>query len=1335
MKLEQIRKSVTLTGIGSEKSPYFLYLLLAIVLFGYVIPMGIYQNPTGSDVYTHMYNTMRMVDSRSLNDFYEKTYSSEYQLSDYPFGMWYFGAIVMKLTGLSSMEFLVSFSIIFLGIALTVFYIYARSLLMTQEKSILALIFFVSTPLLVLNIMNYSTNIFVSVILMTILLLTLRKASIRNFAVVLLLVFTLVFTHTGTFMFLLFFATAYFFISAFIWRKIDRNMYFIVLISLVLYISAIRIFPFVQAQYIDKGRMILSVGSWAGSALNLPVLNDLALTLYDNVFVSNNIIYAVFWACLIYAIGLILVQIRSRIDTVAQHRFYTVPIIGSITNLSHGVTMTPIWMGPIQSFLSIFGFLRLDARGKNILLSLIAAAVLPGALQGSGGTGSLREVSYLFLAVPLCAAEGFFLISDRLSSPRFLSGTSWSRLRRILPFIFYSLIFLPMIVVPIIGNLHYQPQVFGTMNEKEGLTWLGTVGNPGEGVSSFVYRERIVLYANKSIPSISPGPETSQYLQDLEKVYFSPGAMNYTDDLYSFNIKYLITSQRILKEYPDRTNFSTGSNIKLDRIYASDDGMGLYRYIGSPPAQSSTTSGRGEVVFIEGNPAIEDSGPTFIFSNDAYKVKLSHATPRIRYIGTNTKDFLQEGEIYDYVTLSWPGEAGRYIEVDLNDLTYPEVILEGNRVSYRTTVLDEHGTCWATLRVTYEFYEHAVRREITLANDWTSSERNDIMNVGLSTSILSPSQEFTIGGLTGSGPARATKHIYPSQDFITIRNRKFSDVYLKEGGSGLLVRYGDTSSHPDTISYKGEILYDYSTVTVESGSQLGPSDSVTITQFFSVGSPAEAEKNADRYTSVSPSPYPNGALPLAIAGFLQDVGGVMNTSTGGNPFSNASVIYHKILSTQDNVSQIAPKDIIGYVNSYENEYFKGPAAINTEVRTTKNLLGAKGILFSQFNYNPDAMEALSENGISYLLSYFVPPPGDGSADESVRDLRMAYIAGNRTGVVLVPVTSPDSQSLRYSTDPDTIFAQWNETLVSLDESNGIAAYIWNAGDITNPLYSDRFLDLLNTSRKLGITTVDLEVVAEHFRQMQNVSARCRLGLDSATLEISNGNKARVSGITYRVNLPGISGRCPYRVENGTISRRELAGETCRLSVSTDAGPGGEKTLIIEPEIERVRFAGAIPALYEGTNSFQVRDEPGNPVRNATIWVDGRSFESDGGGMVTFPVTRGTHTFLLEKPGFYSLQYEYDVPGNLIRYLPWLRQTQAGAAPTVVPAGSPRPMVAGTPEVTPTPSPSLMVTRTPEVTPTPSPSPMVTAPPEVTPVVSPSPTSNRTSFPSGWLPSI
>lgn len=204
----------------SGEDRFLLYFLISIFILSYILYILIFFSPSGTDVYSHMYNTQRMADSNSLDQFYEKSLIEEYRGYDYPFGLWYFGSIVMKITGLDIYTIVYIIPLILLIGTLLIYYCYAFEFTKAENQSIMSLIFLISMTTISLALLNFSTGIFVMPYLVGIFFLALRKIEWKNELLIFFLIFTLSFTHTGTFLFLITFSVAFFFIQSIDLEKI-----------------------------------------------------------------------------------------------------------------------------------------------------------------------------------------------------------------------------------------------------------------------------------------------------------------------------------------------------------------------------------------------------------------------------------------------------------------------------------------------------------------------------------------------------------------------------------------------------------------------------------------------------------------------------------------------------------------------------------------------------------------------------------------------------------------------------------------------------------------------------------------------------------------------------------------------------------------------------------------------------------------------------------------------------------------------------------------------------------------------------------------------------------
>ena len=415
---ETIKKIKYSVKDNFRKSEFFyLIFLAAILLLSYVLYVIVFASPSGTDVYTHMYNTQNMAGTDSLSEFVEKSQNLEYTGYDYPFGLWYFGSLTMKITGLDVYMIAYVIPLILIFILLGVYFCYAHELTQSSAKSLLALIFLVSMTQVAMSLLNYSTSVFVMTFLVTILFLAMRDMNWKNGVLLSIFIFILCFSHTGTFLFLTIFVIAYFLLRAALWAKFDSNFYIIIVLLLFGFVIAIGLFPFVQMQYIDKGYLVISTSEEISKVTLIPFFKDAGQIFYDSMFVDNNYVFAFLWSGLMFGAGQVLVFISSglRKRFSGEHYPFTIPFIGTFGSMPKGIVMTPFWVGPLQTLLSIFGIFKLDERGQCIALSLVFSVLIPGSLAGSGGTGSIRETFYLFLLIPVTSALGFYCIAPVLS--------------------------------------------------------------------------------------------------------------------------------------------------------------------------------------------------------------------------------------------------------------------------------------------------------------------------------------------------------------------------------------------------------------------------------------------------------------------------------------------------------------------------------------------------------------------------------------------------------------------------------------------------------------------------------------------------------------------------------------------------------------------------------------------------------------------------------------------------------------------------------------------------------------------------------------------------------
>jgi hypothetical protein len=1145
-----------------------------------------------------------------------------------------------------------------------IYFAYARQLLGRSGMGLLAVLFFLAAPLLALNMLNFTTSRFVLVFLVALVLLATREFSWRNAGLMAVLIFCLTFSHTGTYLFLLTFAGSYFILSALIWRRFEWGMYTLIVLSLFIYVFTVRVFPFIQPQYIDKGWMLLSTAEWISNKLTLGSIQTMGQIFYDNLLVSDNIVYALFWSCILYSAGTVALALSEGFTTRLKRVFHAVPILGQFRDVPHGALLAPFWMGPLQVFLSIFGFFRIDWKGKCIALSLLFSALLPGALSGEGGTGALREIYYLVLIVPVCAAAGFYFIVIKLQgkarSSKFAGNAPARRRRRkiypTLLAIFLVMVFIYLMAVPVIASIYYEQELYGSGNERENLIWLSGTGNSNEGVADVVYRDRISLYADKVVPSVPAGSETSRYSRDLAYTLFLPNGEGYADDLYTFNVKYVLVSDRILEQYGRRTrDLGVEYNWQMDRIFSSDSNFSVYRHVDSLVSEDTSGIGNGSLFFDESGRGIQELGPVFLFENDFYKIKLSSSKPLIVYYGTPTRNLFGEAALTDSITYSWTENATpRDATVDLSGLKYTVEKIGEREVLYRSYLRDPSSDeKLLTLLVTYKIYDRMVEREITLVNDWVIQRSDFGMDVWVINDVTGPYLRFSYDQKEDSKWERITKRIYPAQDMVRFKDIFFNNLYFSEGSTGIYVVYGNTSSYPTRLLYAGSTIYDYGTVVL--ASQVSPqvSQPARIINYLSIGNEKTARENVRSYSTVTRYPFPEGEIPVILTGL----------DTGNYPGESGSFLkdmeennmpYSPIGSVSS--GNLQGNGSIGIATVYDRRGYLNRAAQETKIQSLEEIPGVTGGFLTGFRFNPDTIYALASQGLHFILA---PPSADPLSVPRREDLLsslFAYYRGRETRVLLLPVLSTSSSSLTGGdTNPDTIFSRWQRALEAVSSNGGMVVFLWHTDDLGNPEFSEGFTNVSQVALEKGMTFTTPDAVASHMILLRNVSTDVKRGIDDASLDIRNHNSEPVMGLSYRVELPVLDGGCPYSGENGRIVRMKKEGESCILYAATDLEPLEEKVLRIAPSIAKKQFSITIMSLYEGNSRLRIRDGQGNPISNASVITGGRYFQSGPTGEVTLPLLRGSYTIRIEKAGYKTVEGQIQILGRIYEYLPFLKR--------------------------------------------------------------------------------
>jgi hypothetical protein len=300
------------------------------------------------------------------------------------------------------------------------------------------------------------------------------------------------------------------------------------------------------------------------------------------------------------------------------------------------------------------------------------------------------------------------------------------------------------------------------------------------------------------------------------------------------------------------------------------------------------------------------------------------------------------------------------------------------------------------------------------------------------------------------------------------------------------------------------------------------------------------------------------------------------------------------------------------------------------------------------------MKSLSGNNYNYAEMLSVPSPYGAYNLEGIRNLKFAYAGGENTGIVLIPITQPDSSTLNRRSEPNAIFSSWDDTINSARNYGGVAAFLWDPSDFGNPEFTDMFTQFVNNATSNGVTVTTPDAIARHFKQLEAIRVNVARGDDYGILHARNTGSEPVSGITYQLIMPVIGGACPYTISDGTIARSDIKDDKCRVYASFDLNAYQTKEIQVTLGIPRKNLNVNIPDLYQGKNTIKIVDGNNQPVRNASVRVDSQYYETDNKGAATFSVNSGKRTITVEKAGYNPITTTVYVQPPFYRYISFLK---------------------------------------------------------------------------------
>lgn len=1258
--------------IKVRKKYILIIFIVTIVILAYFLPTYLTKRPFGTDAYTHLVYTTYITEVDSIHDFHEllteKKLKQELEYggyTNYPFGLWLFGSLISKVTGLGPYTVASILPLVLLAITLSMFYTYTSRFLDLTKERLFSIAFLLSMPIISTYLLCYRPSVFVIPLLLSALYLSLnrKKPLLRDLVLIIMAVFCICITHTGTYMFLMLFVITYLFLYALLWGKLQREMYVLIVIILAVYASTVSLFPTIQSQYTLKSTLILTVGDFISSKTNLGFISEFSKIFYKEIFVNGSLIYVTIWSAFLYGVIMFIIFLRTRLPkSIPGHHnqlALTLPLLGRVERISHSIVAAPFWIGPIHSFFTIPGFFKLNKTGKCVLLTIILVTFIPGALH-TGPTGSLREIYYSLIIIPIAATLGFYWILNRLEK------SLGDPLRKILMILISLSVALVILVMPMVGNIYYLPTTSGADYEINAMRWLSGIGTSEEKCIGIGYRQ-LSTYTKKPIVDAEYGAETRKLSKDLQRIHFYQNSEEYVRDLYyTFGVNYIISSDRVIRNLGGTIEeLKIDSNTELDNVYSSKD-FGIYTC--SPISKKlliKKTIEQDNLRFDETSPKIQDRGFVYLIETDTYKVNMDKEVPRIRYLGDSQDDFLGGGYLEDYLRLSWYGGPyhDKFSTYVLNDLKYPVIESNENQVVYKTDLKDRTGNeTWATLIVKYTFYEKILRKEVIIANDMLPFNRDSTLAISLTNMQFSPLPQFTY---KLQDRVEVKKRAYPSDDEIRLKDTKFNEIYFTDGDKGIYIQYDRTSPYPSEIRYRGSTSIDYSSKDITTTSHLSPSDSVHITNYISLGDKETAKRNVDNYMGVSLYPYPNGEIPIILISYLNR----FNTLSGVD-FNNSLNTYdilkdlnisytEGIPVEKDEVSiskfnQLSGYGIhtIGYLDLYDNTY-DDLILQKEKVRNMLNNSGnyynisLMGIIPNNLGYNLKTIKALEDEKLDFAVVISVRPPFMEFNQEGLRHPRLAYYHGNKTNVVLLPVSQPDSSYLRQGLKTEDTISAWKSTINSVKENDDLCLLLLKSKDIGKPEYGEDILEVITYAQNERLSFTDPHTISYHFKLLQNISAFVSRGPDFVIINLDNRNIKPVNGTTYRVTMPRINGKCSCHSVNGVINRVKEKGLKCTYYISTNMEANEKKTMVIEPSINRNRFSVVILGdPIEGIVTILIGDGNSNPVREARVAINEKEYATGEEGIITTNLRRGVYNVKVEKPGFITEDYKLEIKGNI-----------------------------------------------------------------------------------------
>jgi len=864
----------------------YLWFISAVLLIVYIVPMIINPTPFGTDTYTHLYHVTKMSSTFSMKEYYDNQKMFGDKSFTYPFGLWLFGSIIHKITGLNTLFIGKYTPIFFILMSIFIYYSYSKKFLTEQQQRMLMIIFLISTPLV--SRVNTFVSSTIGFPFLIALFHFLFNHKFDNKITVLFFIFTfmMIISHVGTLMFFINFLFLYFILNSFVKRRVNNDFFFAIILTMTSYYIATFIFNEIRPQYISKSKMVLKIGNVL-SKLNLEFL-DISKIIYENVFKNTQLVYFLFLFGILYFMSILSAFIGKKMYKLLKNQpkhLVLMPLAGKVPKT---LVATPIWIGIPQAVFSIFGLLRINSTGKLILITTFIIILV----SGSDSINTLRMTYYLIVIIPILSAIGFSTINKVLQKRK-----PWI----VLPFI--MLTFTSLIIMSVIYNAYFSIKISGELYEKDGLTWLSKQGKSSDAVAGPGFRHFIYIYGKKvpAYSTIAYGSELKYYFTQVKQAYFSKDPNPILDLLASYNVKYYLISERSFKVLPFTYEMlKIENNSLIDKVYSNNNDH-FRVYIVNYVPKIQYIDDKRSIEYKEAPPLILDAGKFYLIRTKNYQIKLGEKTPFISYFGTKNKNYLGSGFISDYILWRELG-TNQGQAFDLQKLQW-NVSISKNSIKYTTHLFDNNMSIVCKISLKYIFFSNVIKQEITIL-PYKYGEYYIYTSIWKPTKIIITQFE---------NRNNESRRVFPADDSIS-RFLKFNKLFLKDNSTntGIFIYQEDTFPYFTRISYKGSITYPgYAIVSLRTSKQSYPYYPEKIIRYFTLSnSYEEGEKIINNKLHIQLYPYPYGIKPLLIYSFTKK--SIKNLN------NNLSLKYYDNLDNNTKKYIIGPvikmpyKDIINY---------------------------------------------------------------------------------------------------------------------------------------------------------------------------------------------------------------------------------------------------------------------------------------------------------------------------------------------------------------------------------------------------------------------------------------